>query len=98
MDDYELVITETISKKLELKHDVTEIEVEEAFHNFYGVPLYDSREEHRTIPATIWFISETADGRLLKVIGIPFKDEKIFLVKSAFEPNHIEISIYEKNQ
>ena len=38
------------------------------------------------------------DGRILKVVGIPLRDTKEFLLKSAYEAEDREIRIYEENQ
>jgi hypothetical protein len=98
MDDFDLIFTDAIIVKLNIKHNVQIIEVEESFFNWIGRPIVDNREQHRTKPPTIWFISSTSEGRLLKIIGIPFVDQKEFVIKSAFEPDEKEIEIYEKNQ
>ena len=98
MDDFELVLTDATLEKLKIKHDVTVLEVEEAFFNWEGSPLKDKRAKHKTRPSTVWFISATSEGRILKVVGIPFADRKEFVLKSAFEPDDWEIKYYEKNQ
>lgn len=90
-----LIISEQIAKKLQEKHDgITRREVEQCFENCEGEHLIDQREEHKTDPATKWFIAPTNAGRLLKVCFI-FNDGKIFL-KTAYEPNPEEIRIYRK--
>lgn len=81
-------------KKLRDKHDVDRREVEQCFENKVGQYLEDDREDHRTDPATLWFIAPTNTGRLLKVVFI-FIDGTIHL-KSAFEPFESEIKIYEE--
>ncbi|OCH26641.1 ADP-ribosyl-(dinitrogen reductase) hydrolase [Aliivibrio fischeri] len=81
--------------KLIHKHNVNISEVEECFSNReYGF-LEDTREQHKTNPPTQWFIAETDYGRKLKVIFIEF-DGHIEL-KTAYEPNQIELDIYEKH-
>lgn len=57
-----------IRRKLKEKHNVDWYEVEEAFLNGSGSYLEDSRDSHKTIPPTLWFISYTNKGRVLKII------------------------------
>ena len=78
--------------------EISLLEVEEAFNNMEGRALIDDRQQHKTKPRTVWFISSTEEGRLLKVVGIPFKDRKEFLLKTAFDPENWEIDLYEQNQ
>ena len=78
------------------ERNISLIEVEECFFNHEGPFLIDDREENRTNPPTVWFISETIDGRRLKVVLI-FKD-KIPFLKSAYEPNENEEHIYDENR
>lgn len=85
-----------ISKKLKLKHNVTEDEVQECFNNREGNLLEDTREEHKTDPRTLWFIAETNKRRKLKVCFVEGTDSEPEIIKSAFEPNEQEISIYKK--
>lgn len=89
-----IIISQRIDGKLDKKHTVSTEEVEECFDNKCGVNLVDDREEHQTDPATLWFIAETNQGRLLKIIYV-YRDGNIFL-KSAYEPNENEIAIYER--
>ena len=90
-----LIISEQIAKKLQEKHGgITRREVEQCFENCEGEHLIDQREEHKTDPATKWFIAPTNAGRLPKVCFI-FDDGKIFL-KTTYEPNPEEIRIYRK--
>ncbi|APJ03664.1 hypothetical protein [Silvanigrella aquatica] len=70
-------------------------ELEEAFWNSSGRFLEDTREENRTIPPTLWIISTTDDGRKIKIVFI----EKVngdLEIKSAYEPNELEVKIYDK--
>lgn len=87
------VISPTIDKKLDVKHDVDIKEIDECFDNKCGINLIDDREEHRTDPPTLWFVAETNSGRLLKIIYV-YRDRKYY-IKSAYEPNAKEIRIYE---
>ncbi len=61
--------------------------------------LEDDREEHRTDPATQWFIAETNQRRKLKVVFILRHDlrSKRIDIRTAFEPNAEEMRIYEKH-
>ena len=60
----------------------------------YGL-LEDTRENNKTQPPTRWFIAETDHGRLLKVVFVRRDDGYIYL-KTAYEPNEVEVNIYEK--
>ena len=82
------------SKKLKTKHGVSEAEVLECFCNRTGPFLEDTRGRYRTIPPTKWFIATTDSGRLLKVVFIFYRIEKEIVIKTAFEPNQIEIELY----
>ncbi len=74
------------------KHGVTATEVRQCFVNRAGGLLTDTREQHRTDPPTMWFISATDANRRLKVVFMQ-KGGDVF-VKTAYEPNAIEESIY----
>jgi hypothetical protein len=92
----ELVIA---SKHIEDKltaRNITISDLLECFALKSGKVLIDDREKNRTDPPTLWFISQTQTGRALKVVFIYFADVKQAHVKSAYEPNSIELEIYEK--
>jgi len=89
-----IIISSEILEKLRTKHNVEPREVEQCFENLIGLFLEDDREDHRTDPPTLWFIAPTNKERLLKVVFI-FIDGNAH-IKSAFEPNGEEISIYER--
>ena len=76
------------------KHDVKECEVHQCFENKCGVFLEDDREENKTDPATLWFIAPTNKERLLKIVFI--YDNGNNHIKTAYEPNQVEIDIYEQ--
>jgi len=92
-------------QKLSMRHNVTRQEVIDCFANRDTdyTPLTDNREEHKTDPATEWFISVTDYGRTLKIIYVQkeFEDDAgnietgIFL-KSAYVPNKTVIDDYYK--
>lgn len=87
-----IIISNKIKEKLSQRHHVTCEHVEQCFGNRDGRFLFDTREEHASDPATMWFISETNLGRKLKVVFIP-RDGDVYL-RSAFEPNADELKIY----
>ena len=87
-----LIISPKIGEKLKVKHHVRRVEIEECFLNRTGSVLKDIREEHFSDPPTLWFIAETHQGRLLKVVFV--KIEKSYYLKTAFEPNTAEKVIY----
>lgn len=91
-------IAETILDKLKHKHGVSPEEIAECFMNRDGGYLIDTREQHRTIPQTLWFIAETNKGRLLKICFVPGgeNNENGPTLKSAFEPNDLEKLIYQR--
>jgi hypothetical protein len=43
----------------------------------------------------MWFIAETDSGRLIKIVFIEL-DDGSYEIKTAYEPNVIEVKIYEK--
>lgn len=90
-----VIVSQTILEKLHSKHKVDKYEVEQCFKNLIGTFLQDTREDHQTDPPTLWFIAPTNTNRLLKVVFI-FKDGNVH-IKSAFEPNKNEISIYDQH-
>lgn len=91
-----LNISDAVIKKLFEKHMVVPSEIEECFYNRSKGLLEDTREQHKTNPPTMWFIAETDDGRLLKVVFIEHQNQT-YEVKTVYEPNDNEVRIYEKN-
>lgn len=85
-------ISPKVLQKLREKHDVEATEVAQCFENRTGGFLEDTREQHRTDPATRWFIALTNKNRLLKVAFIPRGPHQD--VRTAFPPNAIELKIY----
>ena len=90
---YPLVISPAILEKLETKHQVSRREIEQCFENKEGEFVEDTREEHKTDPATLWFIAPTNNGRKLKVIFV-FSNGNMY-IKSAFDAKEGHIAIYE---
>ena len=89
-----IVISPDILRKLQIKHDVSRREIEQCFENREGKYLEDIREEHLTDPATLWFLSSTNCGRLLKIVFV-LSDDNVY-IKSAYEPGVAAIELYEK--
>lgn len=89
-----LSISAATESKLMTKHGVTPREVEQCFENIDGPLLIDSREDHKSDPPTLWFISRTNKNRLLKIAYIQ-KGETVHL-RTCYEPNEAEIQIYLK--
>lgn len=94
-----LIASTRIVTKLKQKHNVTLDEVEECISNLdpsYKL-LTDIREGNTTIPPTLWFVSETNSGRILKVVVIIDENNDIHL-KTAYKANPTEIMIYNNNR
>jgi len=90
-------ISEKVRAKLASKpHPVSQKDIEECFSTRDRNFLEDNRERNITHPPTKWFISDTFMGRLLKVVFIQHSDGLI-VIKTAYEPNPIEKSIYFKH-
>ena len=90
-----LIITAKTLEKLKSRHKIIRLEVEQCFSNMQGKLLTDDRELRKTNPPTLWFIAKTNKGRLLKVVYIQ-KGSGIHL-KSAFDPNAVELGIYARH-
>ncbi len=89
-----LYMSPEVEEKLRTKHNVSKSEVLECFGNKTRTYLVDDREEHKTDPATLWFIAPTDQDRELKVVCIYVKDEFLIDIKSAFPPNETERKLY----
>lgn len=88
-----IIVSKRIAEKLAAKSPpVTPREVEQCFENRTGKLLLDTREQHQTDPPTLWFIAETNNRRLLKVVLI-IKSDGVH-IKSAYDPNEDEKRIY----
>lgn len=90
-----LKISSRISEKLRQKHNVSIEEIDECFLNRSRGFLEDTREDHQTDPPTLWFIAETDKGRLLKVVFMEL-DDGSYEIKTTYQPNQNEVTIYEK--
>jgi len=93
--DLHIKCSHAVLQKLQDKHNVSYLEVNQCFINRDGGFLEDPREDHKTKPATEWFIAETNKSRKLKVCFVQVGSE--IDVKTAYEPNYEEISIYDAN-
>lgn len=89
-----LIISPEILEKIQNRHSVSRREVEQCFENKIGSYLVDDREEHRTDPATLWFVAPTNQDRLLKVIFV-YLDGNVH-IKSAYEPSEAVVNLYDK--
>ena len=89
-----IVISESVLAKLQRKHNVDRREVEQCFENIAGPLLYDDREDHKSDPPTVWFISKTNANRLLKIAYI--QRGKMITIRTCYEPNDAEIKIYSR--
>lgn len=56
--------------------------------------LVDDRENNRTDPPTLWFISDIFMGRLLKVVFVQSPDGSVILM-TAYDPNAEERWVYQ---
>ncbi len=92
-----LYVSEAVENKIVEFHKVTVIEAEEAFANFNGKMIKDDRPKNKTNPPTYSFLSETFDGRLLKIVLKINWDNQIAFLRTAYEPSDEEINFYEKN-
>lgn len=86
-------VSEHVLTKLQAKHQVQLKHVEQCFMNREFSYLEDTRENRATNPPTFWFIAETDQRRLLKVVFIGHPDGIVEL-KTAYEPNDLEKKIY----
>lgn len=94
MPPMNIIVSSAILLKLNDRHKVSRREIEQCFDNVCGKYLEDTREDHKTDPATLWFVAPTNHDRLLKIIFI-YADGNVH-IKSAYEPSRAVIDIYEK--
>ena len=90
-----LIVSKRIIEKIKQKHQVTVEEISECFLNRVRGFLEDTRLDHQTDPPTFWFIAETDQRRLLKVIFIE-REDGMYEIKTAYVPNSNEVKIYER--
>lgn len=89
-----LNITAGVLAKLKDRHNVSRQEVEQCFQNRTGRLLVDDRALTKTNPPTLWFIALTNRGRSLKIVYIQHGSS--IDLKTAYEPNDVEVSIYRR--
>ena len=92
--DLKLYIHSSVEQKLKKKHGVDPHEVHEVWNKYDGITLVDTREQHRSNPATEWFVAETVSYRKLKVIFIPVEDLGYAILRSCYEANQKEINLF----
>lgn len=87
------IISPGVRAKLSAKiPPVTEDEIRQCFANRSGSYLIDTRADNLTNPYTRWFIAETDFGRKLKIAFVPMNDG--LHIKTAYDPNPVELRIY----
>jgi hypothetical protein len=90
-----LIVSPSIEEKLNKKKPPVSIkEVEQCFINRVGGLLEDTREEHKTTPATFWFVAPTNQNRALKIMYV--QDGGEIYLKSAYDATKDIIRIYNK--
>ena len=89
-----ILISAKVLEKLQTKHSITAEDVEQCFATRESGFLIDTREDHKTDPQTLWFISDTYMGVHLKVCFIPSGCD--YIVKTAYPANKDEQRIYNK--
>ena len=92
-----VMISTRVSLKIQEKHKVTEEEVAQCIANLDQTSnklFEDTREEHKTTPPTLWFISETDHGRKLKIVILP--QDGNFHLKTAYQANSDELALYKR--
>ncbi len=89
-----LIIGKAILKKCNDRHQVSEAEIREALSRYNGIELEDTREWNKSTPGTKWFLGRTGNGRLLKLVYIPYEDDGVAILRTCYEPNPIEIRIF----
>ncbi len=92
-NDMKIRISPAIVEKLESRN-ISEKDLCQCFENIEGGYLEDIREEHKTDPATQWFVAPTNRQRKLKVMFI-LRDGH-FDIKSAYDATDQICEIYKK--
>ena len=87
-----LFASDRIKKKIKEKHRLDWVTVLAVWQSFHGTTLEDDREEHKSDPATQWFVHKE-----LKIVFIESKElTNVCILKSAFAANKEEKRIYNK--
>jgi hypothetical protein len=87
-----IYISESIERKLKVKHNVSVSEVYECFANVQRGFLEDTREDHKTDPPTHWFVEETDKARWLFIAFMMI--DGVITIKTAFDANEHRKRIY----
>jgi len=88
-----IILSQKIRDKIaDDKHRVTERDIRECFANTTRGFVEDDREEHRTDPATMWFVSENNYGRRIKVMFV-IREGDIY-IKSAYPATDVVSAMY----
>jgi len=90
-----IVISEKVRQKLMVKHLVRGSEIRQCVQHRDGIFLTDEREDNKTDPPSLWFIAETDNARVLKIVFV-FAQGKLH-IKAAYQPNQVEISNYDRH-
>lgn len=91
-----ILIPPAILEKLIKKHGVSREEVVQCFLNREGPILTDDSEDHVQDPPTLFFISSTDTGRVLKVCF--FMDGGDEIIRTTFPPSQPAIRTYEQKK
>jgi hypothetical protein len=79
----DLFISADVEKKLSEKHGLDRATVEQVWKVYTGITLEDDREQHKTDPATEWFLIRDSSGQILKIVFV-LDDDGIAYLKSAY--------------
>jgi hypothetical protein len=90
LEDYVIEVSTWVIEKLALR-GISLLEVEEAICNFSGKVKEQRKPPHKTIPPTYFIISETFDGKILKIAFILDQSMKVMTIKTAYEPSEEEL-------
>ena len=91
LEDYAVEVSTWVVEKLALR-GISLLEVEEAICNFSGKVKEQKKPPHKTIPPTYYIISETFDGKILKIAFILNEEMKVMAIKTAYEPSEEELN------
>lgn len=87
-------ISQKIAEKLEGRK-ISEKDICQCFENLEGSYLEDTRSQHKTDPATLWFVATTNKGRFIKIMFIT--REGCVDIKSAYDATEEIQDIYRKH-
>lgn len=91
------LISEAVKSKLETKHQIKPEMIQGCFQNWRDRHLLEQREQHKTEPATRWFIASVASQRWpLKICFVYLAEKHAIAIKTAYPANPKERHIYRK--